>query len=483
MESDFSQNDKQQETRKITNKKETMTHREQAMAEAKGGSDEKTRVFHTKYCAPYVQCESKEAFVNPTTPPGTTPEDVNKQLNLDLGQTFITRKNKRMLLIIKFLDTFLFQWWEPLFFKVWAKTPLSFRRALTFGSWKIYFPLHKLLLGRKTGIHPAQSEESHALTTVLWWIRFIPVTPRRIRFALGQLHACTAHTVQAHRVQHIQEQITIPAPPQQKDHCSVGGLYLHLHRGDTATEKTIFWVYGGAYLAGDTLGNSATADWVGQNCQMDVFIPEFRLAPEADFDDVLWDVCLAYRWLSSKVDPSNILLLGISSGAATCVRLMQLIAEQQRGEEMLPSYITCLVENAKMPKGAALLAPSVDGTEPKGSFLHYIRHDLIVNESVMECGLSYMDAFIPSGRKRDYSPVYRSMQGLPPLCVAVSEHEAVYDMTIELVNRARSQGVPVTLGVWKYMFHVFFLLMAFVPEGRLSMEFVCEWLKEQGRDS
>jgi hypothetical protein len=256
------------------------------MPQANGSSDEKTRVFHTKDGAPYVRCESKEAFANPTTPPGTTPEDVNKQLNLDLGQTFITRGNKRLLLIIKFLDSILFQWWEPLFFKVWPKVPLSFRRALTFGTWKIYFALHKLFLGRKTGIHPSQSEEYHAVTTVMWWSRFIPITPRRMRFSLGQLHACTPNTVQAHRVQHIQEQMTIPAPPQQKDHCSVEGLYLH--RGDTQTVNTIFWVYGGAYLAGDTVGNSAAADWVGKNCEMDVYIPEIRLAPEADMDDVLW---------------------------------------------------------------------------------------------------------------------------------------------------------------------------------------------------
>lgn len=111
-----------------------------------------------------------------------------------------------------------------------------------------------------------------------------------MRFSLGQLHACTPHTVQAHRVQQIQEQITIPSPPQQKYHCSVGGLYLHT--GDAPTEFSIFWVYGGDYLAGDTVGNSAVADWVGQYCQMDVYIPEFRLAPEADLDDVLWDVCL-----------------------------------------------------------------------------------------------------------------------------------------------------------------------------------------------
>ena len=71
------------------------------------------------------------------------------------------------------------------------------------------------------------------------------------------------------------------------------------------------------------------------------------------------------------------------------------------------------------------------------------------------------------------------MEGLPPLCVVVSEHEAVYDMTMEMVNRARGQGVNVTVGVWKYMCHVFSFLWGFVPEGRHSMLFVSNWLNQQ----
>ena len=49
-------------------------------------------------------------------------------------------------------------------------------------------------------------------------------------------------------------------------------------------------------------------------------------------------------------------------------------------------------------------------------------------------------------------------------------------MTIKLVNRAREQGVPVTVGAWKYMCHVFTFLWGFVPEGQASMDFVCRWL-------
>lgn len=74
------------------------------------------------------------------------------------------------------------------------------------------------------------------------------------------------------------------------------------------------------------------------------------------------------------------------------------------------------------------------------------------------------------------SPVYGSFEGLPPLCIVTSEHEAVYDQTMLLANRASEQGVDVTVGAWKYMCHVFPLLCPFIPEGRESFDFMCEWI-------
>lgn len=89
------------------------------------------------------------------------------------------------------------------------------------------------------------------------------------------------------------------------------------------------------------------------------------------------------------------------------------------------------------------------------------------------------DAAVNGQARRSQSPIHQSCKGLPPLCVVTSEHEAVYDMTCILVNRARSEGVPVTMGVWKCMCHVFSILHGFLPEGQISMDFVVEWIQER----
>jgi monoterpene epsilon-lactone hydrolase len=444
----------------------------------------KTVIMRPKDQPEYIVCDSPDAFVNPTAQTGVTAltaGEINETLNLNLGQTFITPENAKLIRLIHFLNKILLFWWEHRLFQLLNNVPLIWRRRITFAAWRVYLPLHKFFLGRTTGIHPAVSEEYHALTSIMWWGRLFPVTVERMRFSLSQLPVTSPHHPMVGRVEHVEEECKISVVPEElKDHCRVQGLFLH--RNTEPSDLTIFWIYGGAFLSGDSLGNSAPADWVGKECQSDVFVPTYRLVPEANMDEILWDICLAYYWLCQRRDPSKIMLLGISSGAALAVRLMQFIAEHGRGEPLLPPCIEPLLTNIKMPKAAVLIGPFVDYTEPVSeSFKHYSKHDLIVNQRVVETGIPFLLTHI-NGDRREYSPVYRSFEGLPPLCVVVSEHEVVYDQTIKLVNSARSSGVPVTLGVWKYVCHVFCFLNGFVPEGQQSMDFVCDWIRQQEQE-
>jgi acetyl esterase/lipase len=297
---------------------------------------------------------------------------------------------------------------------------------------------------------------------------------------LSQLSAWTDNFVTSPvtRVDHIMEGIDGHGYSTR-----VEGLYVQSGtRISSSNDKTkvIFWLYGGAYLSGDVDGNLSPAEMVGKACGVDVFLAKYSLIPEAKFDEIVWDACLAYRWLTTvkKVDPGDIIFYGISSGAGLAATLLQIIAKHNRGEKVHPSFLSEIL--SQMPSGAVLLCPFVDYTEPdpEGSFLQYSKHDLIVNQSVMEVGLPYFDIAL-GDRRKESSPCYNDCCDLPPLCVIVSEHETVFDQTIMLVNKCREQGVDVTLGVWKYLCHVFCFLSAFCPEGRQAMKFSNNWIIKQ----
>jgi len=449
--------------------------------------------------------------------------EVNETLNLNLGLP-IDPDNGQIRHFFRLLSN-IFSVFEDHLFAIVGRLPLSFKQRITKFGWMIYFPLHKLLLGRRTGIHPDASYEYHALTTLMHWGRLFPVTIERMRFSLSQLssvhppeaypHCLRAYGTDSsrHQLSGRPKAVVKEISYDMKDTCKlatgitdvgaegstvVTGLYVQ-HDPKNPSEKVLFWLYGGAYLSGDSLGNVPIAQKFGQwTNDMDVFLPNYRLLPENSFFDALHDVVQAYEYLVTVrgVKPENITCLGISSGGGLIVRLFQTLAERRK-ELGIDANATFSDPSSDIPKskqraeleeflvnpcGGVLMSPFVDYTvesctEP-GSFTQYIKHDLIVNQSVIEEGLQYFDQLGDAAVRREESPVHRSFDGLPPLCLVFSEHEAVYDQNRLLANRARADGVKVTCGCWKYMCHVWPLLSMFIPEAREAFDFMVDWVND-----
>jgi epsilon-lactone hydrolase len=428
----------------------------------------------------YVKCTSRDAFVNPATPPGMTPTQVNLTLQLNLGLP-IPVEHPTLRRFVDLFNLIFISWYEHVLFRLWNAMSVTTRKNICFAGWAFYFPLHKFILGRTTGLHPSQSEEYHALTSLMWWGRLFPVTIPRMRFALQQLSVWTKNEVVSEVDQICHNMGDVIDGEVLEQPSIVRGYYIH--SGGPSSKNVLLWTYGGAYLSGDALGNISPAEQTGKTCGIDVFIPQYRLLPEHAVDDMFWDVNLAYCYLVRvrKVDPSDIILLGISSGGGLATRLMQYISEIQRCLPISPPYMAQILDKTMMPSGAVLVCPFVDYTAPNegGSFLEYQKHDLIVNQSVLNVGMPYFERALgtdPVVRKQA-SPCFREFYNLPPMCVVVSEHEVVYDQTVVLINAARAQGVQVTVGLWKYMCHVWCFLAGFVPEGEHAMDFVSVWIR------
>ena len=207
---------------------------------------------------PFVRCNSSLPFVNPTTPNEKTAKEINQELNLNLGLP-IDPNNSKLRKFIRFLNNLFISWWEEYLFAAWDRIPLSVKKKVTFVAWGWYLFLHKRILGRSTAIHPHVSDEYHAMTSLMYWGRLFPVTIQRMRFSLAQLTVWTKTPILS-RIERIQEEYIVGTnthvPIEQKEHCTVHGIYIHTRTGDTQpTERVIFWLYGGAFLSGDVDGN------------------------------------------------------------------------------------------------------------------------------------------------------------------------------------------------------------------------------------
>lgn len=368
-------------------------------------------------------------------------QDENARLNLNLGMPFdlttLTRRREavviesgsgsssivqRVLLrppiqaFIRLLDLLLIYIESPLFHLWSAYIPLQYKQKLTFVAWNIYLPLHRALLGRSTGVHKNVSYEYHALTTIMWWGRLFPITIKRMRMSLSQLHVwhpadqypqwpqtttlssnvidsssksyytpCSngskygirGHLTQIYQpmkqqqTQTLSDSPTTSATSTSREDNIVTGQYIQ-HDITQPSKKIILWIYGGAFLAGDSMGNIGIAEKMGLICNnRDVFIPDYRLVPEYHLNDAIHDIILAYEYLLyvRNIQPEDIILVGVSSGGGLVVLLLQALAAAMNNATQ------CI-----MPAGGVMMGPFVDYTEPKGSMKDYIKHDLIVNQ-------------------------------------------------------------------------------------------------------
>jgi acetyl esterase/lipase len=70
------------------------------------------------------------------------------------------------------------------------------------------------------------------------------------------------------------------------------------------------------------------------------------------------------------------------------------------------------------------------------------------------------------------SPLYADLRGLPPMLVQAGGDEILLDDSIQLADRARAAGVPVTLYIGEGMWHNWHMMAASMPfpEGQVALD-------------
>ena len=90
-------------------------------------------------------------------------------------------------------------------------------------------------------------------------------------------------------------------------------------------------------------------------------------------------------------------------------------------------------------------------------------------------------AFAPQGMdRRDprLSPLYASLEGLPPILIQVGSAETLLDDSVRLAAAAGEADVPVTLEIWPHMIHAWPLWNARLEPGRRALAHAGAFLRE-----
>lgn len=233
-------------------------------------------------------------------------------------------------------------------------------------------------------------------------------------------------------------------------------------RSDAAGGRTILYLHGGGYAIG---GIDTHRDLIARLCRASrstALAIDYRLAPEHPFPAQIEDSVGAYRFLlDAGVDPKRLVIGGDSAGGGLAIATLV-----KARELSLPMAAACVC-----------LSPWVDLEGLGGSMDENDRYDYIFRRAINQ----YRKRFVDDANVRHpmAAPLYADLRGLPPLLIQVGSAETLLDDSLRIAEKARNEGVDVTLRVWEDMIHVWQLFAFMVPQGAAALDEMGVFIRER----
>lgn len=233
-------------------------------------------------------------------------------------------------------------------------------------------------------------------------------------------------------------------------------------------DRRLLYLHGGGYVLGSRISHRRLASDVSRAGGCAVLIIDYRLAPETPFPGAVDDALAALRWLRmhGPAGPGNATALYVAGDSAGGgLALATLIAARDAG--------------APLPNAAMTLSAWTDLAATGASIETRAEADPLISggpEPLIEMARNYLgaaDAATPLA-----SPLYADLRGLPPLLMQVGDDEVLLDDTLRVAERARAQGVDVTLHVALGAFHVYPLFAPDAPESRAALAQIGAFVRE-----
>jgi acetyl esterase/lipase len=235
--------------------------------------------------------------------------------------------------------------------------------------------------------------------------------------------------------------------------------------GPVAPEErdAILFAHGGAFVLGGGATYTGFAAWLAQATGADVYLPDYRLAPEHPYPAPLDDVFAAYSAVIGLGHlPERTAIVGDSAGGALAVGTALAIPEMD-----VPS-----------PAALVLICPWLDLTLSGASIEDNARRDPMLRRSWLEEGGR---AHAGGLRRSDprVSPLFADLGSLPPTLIQVGSEEILLDDSIRFSDRAWAAGVDVELQRFDGMWHDFQALAGRLRVSREALADIAAFLRRR----
>ncbi len=230
----------------------------------------------------------------------------------------------------------------------------------------------------------------------------------------------------------------------------VPGIWVRSRGGDV--DGTILYLHGGGYIGTSPMMYAAFVGALVRGTGCEVFVADYRLAPEFPYPAGLHDAADVYRGLlDAGIDPEHLVVAGDSGGGGLATSLMG----ELFGRE-LPK-----------PGGLVLFSPEVDLDLDHASVTDNAPRDILPWNIPVT---SYLHGVEPDDAR--VSAVFADPAWFPPTFVSSGGDEMFRDGIREFVQRLRAAGVETESSEEPGMFHVFPIVMPWSGAARRTFEAV-----------
>jgi acetyl esterase/lipase len=236
----------------------------------------------------------------------------------------------------------------------------------------------------------------------------------------------------------------------------VGRLAIESVRAVASPSRVILYVHGGAYVMGSPASYRSHAARMSARCNAEVFVVDYRLAPEHPFPAALEDARAAWQYIKAIRRDQPAFVAGESSGGGLALSL--LVRLRDGGDAP--------------PTGAVLLSPLTDLSDGGAASRH---RDLWLSREHVSRWASYY-AGVADLRDPLVSPAFADLSSLPPLLVLAGEDELLAGDARRVADRARAAGTEANLWVGAGMQHAWPITLHWLEESRLAWEVIARFV-------
>ena len=220
----------------------------------------------------------------------------------------------------------------------------------------------------------------------------------------------------------------------------------------------LLYLHGGGFVAGSFMTHRAITVAFARR-GFEVFVPNYRLAPEHPFPAAVDDALAAYQAVLALRPGVPLVIAGDSAGGGLALSLM----------------LSLKAKTWPLPQAAVLFSPWLDLTLSGASLVANAKSCAMFGPNQLQKGV---DLYL-QGSAADAplaSPLWGDLQGLPPTLTFVGTDEVLLDDARRLHQRALAAGVVHQLETWPVVPHVWPLFRKWLPEGRLALAQAADFL-------